>query len=378
MKILAVDTALAACSAAVYDGEVQRVLAAGFSPMATGQAEAIGPMVRGVMEKAGMEFSGLHRVAATIGPGTFTGLRIGLAFARGLGLALGLPVVGITTLKAIAANVASNPRALPIAVLIDARRGNVYSQVFSARLDPLNEPLAHSLQEAAARLPAGESWAIGSGAGLLADTGDDYSVRRSHASDLPHASVVAALAACEAAPAAPPAPLYLRPPNAKPLPPRSVTIDIHKVSIDQAESLGNLHALSFDHPWDAASIRKLMAVPGALALVAMSRFGEPLGFVLARATADEAEILTLAVAPDFRRRRIGLRLLAGAADALAAEGARRLHIEVARSNIPAMSLYEAAGFAVNGTRRDYYARPNGTREDAVAMSRALPIANHGV
>lgn len=378
MKILAVDTALAACSAAIYDSEIQKVLAAGFRPMATGQAEAIGPMVRDLIKQSGTEFSALHRIAATVGPGTFTGLRIGLAFARGLGLALGLPVVGITTLKAIAANVASNPCALPIAVLIDARRGNVYSQVFSASLDPLNEPLAHSLQEAAARLPKGEVWTIGSGADLLTDTGDDRIARRSPASDLPHAAVVAALAAREAASAAPPAPLYLRPPGAKPPPPRSDSIDIRTVSIDQAQNLGDLHALSFDHPWDAASIRKLMAMPGALALVAMSRFGETLGFLLARAAADEAEILTLAVAPRFRRRRIGLRLLTGAADALAAGGARRLHIEVARSNIPATRLYETAGFAVNGTRRNYYARPDGTYEDAVMMSRLLPIANHGV
>src|SRR5215211_3175846 len=153
MKILAVDTALAACSAAVYDAEMQKVLAAAFQPMATGQSEAIGSMVRGVMENSGMAFSSLDRVAATIGPGTFTGLRIGLAFARGLKLALGLSMVGMTTLKAIAANITLNPRALPIAVVIDARRGNVYSQIFSAKLDPLNEPLAHSLEQAAARLP---------------------------------------------------------------------------------------------------------------------------------------------------------------------------------------------------------------------------------
>ncbi|MGH6874062.1 MAG: GNAT family N-acetyltransferase, partial [Aestuariivirgaceae bacterium] len=237
---------------------------------------------------------------------------------------------------------------------------------------------ASRLREAVSRLPMGDFWAIGSGADLLAAAGQDRNVKRSPASDLPHASVIAALAAHEAALAAPPAPLYLRPPNVKPLPPRSDNIDIRKVSVDQAESLGHLHALSFDHPWDAGSIRKLMAMPGALALVALSRFGEALGFLLARAAADEAEILTLAVAPHFRRRRIGSRLLACAVDMLAAQGARRLHIEVARSNIPATRLYEAAGFAVNGTRRDYYAKPDGTYEDAVMMSRSLPIANPGV
>jgi ribosomal-protein-alanine N-acetyltransferase len=84
------------------------------------------------------------------------------------------------------------------------------------------------------------------------------------------------------------------------------------------------------------------------------------------------------VAPRCRRRRIGLRLLAGAAEMLAAAGAQRLHIEVARSNIPAARLYETAGFAVSGSRRNYYAKSDGTYEDAVMMSRSLPIANLGV
>jgi [ribosomal protein S18]-alanine N-acetyltransferase len=285
--------------------------------------------------------------------------------------------VGMTTLKAVAANITSNHLALPIVALIDARRGNVYSQAFSAKLDPLNEPLAHSLEEAAARLPKNECWIIGSGAGLLAGTGEHRNLTRSHASDLPHASVVAALAAGEVASEIPPAPLYLRPPGAS-RPPRSDSIDIRKVNAEEAESLGHLHALSFDYPWDAESMRKLMGMPGVLALAAMSHLGKPLGFLLARAAADEAEILTLAVAPRFRRRGIGSRLLVGAADMLAAAGARRLHIEVSHSNIPAARLYETAGFAVSGSRRNYYARSDGTYEDAVLMSRPLPIADHGV
>jgi tRNA threonylcarbamoyladenosine biosynthesis protein TsaB len=375
MKILAVDTALAACSAAVYNAERQKVLAAAFQPMATGQAEAIGPMVRGVMENSGMAFSSIDGIAATVGPGTFTGLRIGLAFARGLKLALGVPMFGITTLKAIAANVTSNPGARSIAVLIDARRGNVYSQVFSAKLDPLNEPLAHSLAEAAARLPADECWIIGSGADLLA--GEHRNSIRSQASDLPHASVVAALAAHERPSEIPPPPLYLRPPGAS-LPPRSDSIVIRRVNAEEAESLGSLHAISFDNPWDVDSIRKLMGMGGALAIAAMSHLGKPLGFLLARVAADEAEILTLAVAPLYRRRRIGSQLLYGAADMLAAAGARRLHIEVAHSNLPAARLYETAGFTVSGSRRNYYAKSDGTYEDAVLMSRSLPIAEHGV
>jgi tRNA threonylcarbamoyl adenosine modification protein YeaZ/ribosomal-protein-alanine acetyltransferase len=380
MKILAVDTALAACSAAVYDDEVHRVLTATFQPMATGHAEVIGPMVRNVMAGASLKFSDLNRIAATNGPGTFTGLRIGLAFARGLGLALSLPIVGITSLKAIAANISPNPDALPIAVLIDARRGNVYSQLFSANLDPLNEALAHTLAEAAARLPMSGCWTIGSAADdLLASNPDLASrVRRSDASAFPHASLVAALASREPDPDDPPVPLYLRPPHATPQGPQLGRVAIHRAGTDEAATLSNLHAQCFDRPWSADSFCTLLGLPGALAFLATSPAGEAAGFLLARTAASEAEILTLAVAPPFRRRGLASRLIAKAAAVLGGVGACRLYIEVAGSNIPARRLYDKAGFAVTGVRQNYYSKADGKREDAIVMSRPLPIANHGI
>jgi tRNA threonylcarbamoyl adenosine modification protein YeaZ/ribosomal-protein-alanine acetyltransferase len=380
MKILAVDTALAACSAAVYDDEVQRVLAAAFQPMATGHAEVIGPMVRDVMAGASLRFADLNRIAATNGPGTFTGLRIGLAFARGLGLALNLPIVGISSLKAIAANISPNPDALPIAVLIDARRGNVYSQLFSPTLEPLNEASAHTLAEAAARLPVSGCWTIGSAADDLMASDPDLAgrVRRSDASAFPHASLIAALASREPDPDGPPAPLYLRPPHATPQGPQLGRIALRQAGIDEAATLSNLHARCFDRPWSAESFRTLLSLPGALAFLATSATGEASGFLLARSAAGEAEILTLAVAPPFRRRGLASRLIAKAAAVLGSAGACRLYIEVAGSNVPARRLYEKAGFAVTGVRRNYYSKTDGGREDAIVMSWPLPIANHGI
>ena len=100
MKILAVDTALGACSAAVLsDGHV---LSQEHELMLRGHAEALAPMVQRVMTAAGISFRALQRVGVTTGPGTFTGQRVGLAFARALGVALKVPVVGTTTLHAMA------------------------------------------------------------------------------------------------------------------------------------------------------------------------------------------------------------------------------------------------------------------------------------
>src|SRR5580704_978202 len=101
IRILAVDTALGACSAAVLEGDVVR--AHRFVATERGHAEALAPMVQETMREAEIAFADLDRLAVTTGPGTFTGQRVGLAFMRGLRLALKKPLAGITTLDAMAA-----------------------------------------------------------------------------------------------------------------------------------------------------------------------------------------------------------------------------------------------------------------------------------
>lgn len=223
MKLLALDTALDACSAAVVemrDG-MPVVLAERHLPMSRGHAEALMPMVEAVMAEAGASFSALDRIAATIGPGTFTGVRIGLAAARGLALAADRPVIGVTTLEAIAANAAepgANPSRHPILVAIDARRGELYLQSFSPELEPLDEPRALPVERAREALPLEDVLILGTGAALLATAGD--SPARAHdpapPAALPRASRVAARAAVKPCPQGPPEPLYLRAPDAKP------------------------------------------------------------------------------------------------------------------------------------------------------------------
>ena len=100
MKLLCIDTALASCSVCVYDAARKIILASEQILMARGQAEALPPMVARVMEKAGVTYADLGRIAVTTGPGTFTGIRVGLSFARALGLARNIKVLGINTLIA--------------------------------------------------------------------------------------------------------------------------------------------------------------------------------------------------------------------------------------------------------------------------------------
>lgn len=204
MLVLALDTSLEACVAAVLaDGEV---LAARSEPMARGHQERLALLVKEVMSEAGVGFADLDRIGVTRGPGSFTGLRVGLAFAKGLGFALARPVAAIGTLEAL---VAGRPGVS--AAVIDARRDQVYMQAF-ADGRPLCDPEALSVDDAIARLaPFAPSRLIGSGAVLLAPAFPTADIVPAAGAD---PVALARLAAGEIAPEGP-VPLYLRAPDAK-------------------------------------------------------------------------------------------------------------------------------------------------------------------
>lgn len=210
--ILALDTCLGACSVAVLDGDT--VLAARVEPMTRGHQERIAVLAEEVMAQAGAAFSGLTRIGVTIGPGAFTGLRVGLSFAKGLALALDIPCVGVGTLEALAASADDAARAGFVAAVLDAKLGQVHLQAFDGGIS-LMAPDALELGVAAARLAelysGGPVTLIGPGAPLLAEVLSDATVLTMAA---PDPVVVARLAARAPRPTASPRPLYLRAPYA--------------------------------------------------------------------------------------------------------------------------------------------------------------------
>jgi tRNA threonylcarbamoyladenosine biosynthesis protein TsaB len=210
MIVLGLDTCLSSCSVAVLDGA--RVVASAREVMARGHQERLAPMARQVMAEAGLAFGKLDRIAVTVGPGSFTGLRVGIAFAKGLSLALDRPAVGIGTLEALAAEAAKDFGGL-VFPAIDARRGQLYLQAFEDGR-PLMAPDAHTVEVAAARiaeLSQGRPFTlVGSGAVLLADFAPTAAVIAAEGAD---ARAVARLAAAREP--APLKPLYLRAPDAK-------------------------------------------------------------------------------------------------------------------------------------------------------------------
>lgn len=288
MILLCVDTSLAACSACVYDSTHKKILAEECELMERGHAEALPPMVARVMVASGIQYGDLNRIAVTTGPGTFTGIRIGLSFARALGLSLSIKVVGIDT-----------PTALRFA---DVNHG------------------------------------------------------------LPQASGFAEFAASLPNPEAMPNPNYLRDADAKPQTARLRELpDLQIVLADKSaiSTLAKLHATCFVEVWDEAAMTSLMASPGVGTLLATSAEG-PVGMLLYRVVADEAEILTLGVDPNLRRRGAGKSLL----QTLLNLKIPQVFLEVASSNEDAIKLYTSAGFKQVGLRKAYYAA---TGDDALIL-----------
>lgn len=209
MRVLVIDTALGLCTAGVFEVANGRRTRLGLrsEPMTKGHSERLAGFARDAVREAGGGFAALDRIGVTVGPGSFTGLRVGLAFAQGLGTSLDRPVIGLSTLAGLAASV---PDAAVVAALVDARRGQVY-----AAIGRDGEARALSLDAAAAEVAAlGEgATLIGSGALLMAEAAPGAVI-----ADLagPAPEALAQLAAAADPDRSPPRPLYLRAPDATP------------------------------------------------------------------------------------------------------------------------------------------------------------------
>lgn len=208
MICLGLDTALGACSVALADGET--LLASAIEAMSTGHAEALAPMVDRVMRAAESGFDGVQRIAVTTGPGTFTGQRIGLAFARGLAVALKVPCVGLSTLEVMAAAAQAAAPGRSCFVASDARRGEAYVQGFAVGGEAIAAPQPLSLADAAEILRG-----LGPDVALAGTAIAELGEGRNAAVTQPDAVWVARLGQHRDPQTHPPVPLYLRAPDAK-------------------------------------------------------------------------------------------------------------------------------------------------------------------
>src|SRR5262250_1415002 len=218
MRVLAIDTALEACSVAVLDTARADLRVQESLPMQRGHAEALMPLVARILQSAGLDFPDLDRIAVTTGPGSFTGLRVGIAAARGIALATGKPAVGLTTLAAFAAPHIAADDARPVLSAIDARHDHVYLQLFGGGGRTLIAPKIAPLREAVRAAVAGPARVVGSAAELIAAAwpkGEPPPALIDQRG-APDVVWIARLGAAAPNGHEPPKPLYLRAPDAQP------------------------------------------------------------------------------------------------------------------------------------------------------------------
>ena len=224
MRILAIDTSCGAASVAVVESGRLEPLAVISRAMERGHAEALAPMVEEAARNLEGGLASLDRIAVTTGPGSFTGIRVGVAMARAMGLALGIPVVGVSTLMAFAAQLLSAPRQGVITAAIDARHGSIYFQLFEPSGRPLGPARCDALRECVRQIGDGPALLAGPAATLLAAeahrAGLPYDLEA--ATDAPDIVAVARMGVALDPAANPARPLYVKPPDARPNPPEPI------------------------------------------------------------------------------------------------------------------------------------------------------------
>ena len=281
-------------------------------------------MVQRVLTVANKQTGEIDRVTVTTGPGTFTGLRIGLSFARAFGLARNIPVVGLNTLHAFRLSTDKNK----LLTLSIGQSGLAY--VLRPNSDDIELVLLNDLADAS----------------LLTGFSD--------------LKLLATWAASQPMPKAMPEPIYIREADAK------VQVVTKFVGADASETLSSIHRSTFPKSWSAAEIAAMLSIPGTQGFVAEVA-GEATGMALTRTLAEQAEILTIATLPSRRRLGVAAKLLSQVIEATKTLGAQSIFLEVAQSNSAARALYVKVGFSETGRRKAYYA--NG--DDAIVMSRSL-------
>ncbi|HEY1799183.1 MAG TPA: tRNA (adenosine(37)-N6)-threonylcarbamoyltransferase complex dimerization subunit type 1 TsaB [Stellaceae bacterium] len=375
-RILALDTAGSACSVAIGDGD--RPVVTHRQEMRHGHAEALMPMVDDAMREAGLTAHELDAVAVSLGPGGFTGIRVGLAAAHGIALAANARLVGVSSFAAVAALLEGQ-----VLVALDSRRADLYVQLCSPDGEPdavIPDRLGNWLAGRGISGPieiAGD--ATGAAAAALAGRARPLPGTAPDARGV--LTAARRIVAGDAAPTLPRA-LYLRPPDvtfaasgaasaAAPRPSRPPRRRrITTLPMTAAVPLAMLHRACFpDDPWEGDAMARILGLSGCFGRLAWEG-GDPCGFVLARDLGDECEILSVGVEPAARGHGLGTRLMGAALAEARWRDIPSVVLEVAADNEAAQRLYRRLGFVGVGRRPRYYRRPDGLA-DALILRLSL-------
>ena len=373
MTILGIESAsLVASAAIVREGVLVAEYTVNFKKT---HSQTLLPMIEEIVKMTEQELPEIDAIAISGGPGSFTGLRIGSATAKGLGLALEKPLIHVPTLDAMAYNLAGC--AHYICPIMDARRNQVYTGLYRYEegFEIISGGEAVAMEELLERLKSldGKVMFLGDGvpvhrALIEAELGEKALFAPAQNNRQRAASVAALGAEMYAAGKVETAdehvPVYLRMSQAEReyITIREITRDTENFP-EILDTVAGLGGGNFRDGWSAEQLKSGLA-NSVVHLFLAEHKGEPVGYEIVQTVLDEGDLLMIAVAPDYRKQGIGSRLMAFV------EGhfpeVESWNLEVRESNAPARSCYKKNGYRDIYIRRDYYHNPT---EDGVCMQK---------
>ncbi len=392
MRVLAIDSSGLTATVAVVE-ETQTIAEYTVNYKKT-HSQTLLPMIDEMAKMVELDLSAIDAIAVAGGPGSFTGLRIGSATAKGLGLALGKPLIHVPTVDALAYSVYGCGDL--ICPIMDARRQQVYTGIYTfsynaGKKEDVNlvEPVfqvikmqtAVSVEDLIRRLNN-----YGRPVVFLGDGVPVYQEMLAEGLKVPYsfapsymnrqrAAVVGALGiryfktgrfetAMEHKPD------YLRVSQAereRAEREKRACTEVRETVMEDAAAISEMEHQIFSDAWSEKSVLDTMNQKNAVCLTA-EKAGRIIGYVLSYTAADEAEIARIAVAEEFRRQGTARAILRELENVCSSKGVKKLLLDVRESNREARAFYTDMGFQEDGIRRRFYENP---QEDGILMSREL-------
>lgn len=393
MRVLAIDSSGLTASVAVV--EEDRTIVEYTTNFKKTHSQTLLPMIDEMMRMIEMDVSEVDAIAAAGGPGSFTGLRIGSATAKGLGLALDKPLIHVPTLDAMAYSLYGCGDI--ICPVMDARRNQVYTGLYSFAgkkpeegsgslyVEPvfqvLRMQMAVPVEELIRHLNVYRRRVVflGDGVPVYADMlAEGMKVPYSFAPSFMNRQRAAAVGALgihyyqtgRFETAAEFRPEYLRKSQAereRAEREKNAVPQVRRMTMEDSAAVAEMEHQLFADAWSEKSVIGTLEQTDSICLMA-EKAGRAAGYLLSYKVADEAEIARIAVIKELQRQGIARTLLAELTAICQAEGIRRILLDVRSGNHVARALYESAGFREDGIRQNFYSDPD---EDAILMSRDL-------
>ena len=377
MKILGLDSSGIVASVAIVEDDV--LIAEYTVNYKKTHSQTLLPMLDEIAKMTELDLNSIDAIVVAAGPGSFTGLRIGSATAKGLGLALKKPLIAIPTVEGLAYNLYDISGL--ICPIMDARRKQVYTGIYrftDHQLKVVEDQMAVPMETVIEKLNQyGEAVTfLGDGVSVFHELiAEKMTVPYSFAPaymNRQRAAVVGSLGICyyregKFETAAEHKPDYLRisqaereraekEKNAKP--------EVRVMTIEDGAAVAEMEHQSFSDAWSEKAVLETLRQPTALCLVA-EKAGRRVGYLLAYQAADEIEIARVAVVEEVKRQGVGTALMKKLQEEGTQRKAGKILLDVREKNYTAQAFYEKTGFKKDGVRKSFYTEPE---EDAVLMS----------